>query len=98
MQRVARYIYLQTPNLYFPIEPHDQLPLIQFLPLNLKLKILSFFNKTSIKHEYSCFINNPINLLSIDELRFLFNSQFYHIYKERFFILTKSFIVYSKVN
>ena len=31
-QRVSRYHFIQTPNFWFPIEPHWVFPCFQFLP------------------------------------------------------------------
>lgn len=36
MRRVGKYFYLQTPNYWFPLEPHYRLPLIQFLPVKVR--------------------------------------------------------------
>ena len=37
-RRVARHYWVQTPNRYFPLEPHALLPGVQFLPRGLRRK------------------------------------------------------------
>ena len=44
MKRIAKKIYLQTPNYYFPIEPHFLFPFFQFLPLWLKTRLVMNFS------------------------------------------------------
>lgn len=36
MMRVGKHCYLQTPNRYFPLEPHFLFPCFQFLPIRLR--------------------------------------------------------------
>ena len=84
VRRVADRYFVQTPNKWFPIEPHYQLPLVQFLPERL-LKALnrrfSFGWREKGRWE-------PITLLSAGELRRLFPDA--EIHRERVFGLTKS--------
>lgn len=40
IRRVGRSYFVQTPNRYFPIEPHFQFPCFQFLPRRLKVRLL----------------------------------------------------------
>lgn len=84
IRRVADRYYVQTPNRYFPIEPHYQLPLVQFLPERV-LKALnqrfSFGFREKGRWE-------PVRLLSARELERLFPDAVIH--RERLFGLTKS--------
>lgn len=41
VQRVASLYYVQTPNRYFPIEPHFLFPCAQFLPRSARIWIAS---------------------------------------------------------
>ena len=38
VMRVGKKYFVQTPNLFFPIEPHFVFPLFQFMPINSKPK------------------------------------------------------------
>jgi ubiquinone/menaquinone biosynthesis C-methylase UbiE len=84
IRRVADRYYVQTPNKWFPIEPHYQLPLVQFLPERV-LKALnqrfSFGFREKGRWE-------PVRLLSASELQRLFPDA--EIHRERLFGLTKS--------
>lgn len=42
MLRVARGVYITTPNKWFPIEVHSRLPFVHWLPANLNNKVLKF--------------------------------------------------------
>jgi hypothetical protein len=95
MRRVAPRIYLQTPNRYFPLEPHFLFPFFQFLPLRARVWLLMNFQlgwyprftdtREAIKTAKS------IRLLSHNELRILFPMA--RIYREKFLGFTKSFVV-----
>jgi SAM-dependent methyltransferase len=39
--RVARRVFITTPNRWFPIEPHTRLPLVHYLPKRLFRRVLS---------------------------------------------------------
>src|SRR4030042_4017510 len=40
IQRVGRYFYVQTPNYYFPLEPHFFFPFFQMLPVKIRIFLL----------------------------------------------------------
>ena len=87
IRRVAERYYVQTPNRYFPIEPHYQLPFFQFFPERLRRALNKRFTlgwKEKGKWE-------EINLLSARDLRRLFPDG--EIHRERLFGLTKSLMV-----
>lgn len=84
--RVARRYYVQTPNRYFPIEPHYQLPLFQFLPERLRKTLNRRFTLGwQAKGQWE-----EITLLSAADLRRLFPDA--EIHREKVFGLTKSLI------
>jgi SAM-dependent methyltransferase len=76
VQRVGKHYFLQTPNRYFPIEPHFVFPFFQFLPRFIRIELLRRFELGWMQRQ-----NNPehaardvdsINLLSKPEVRDLF--------------------------
>ncbi len=87
VSRVADRYYVQTPNKWFPIEPHYQLPFVQFLPERVMKALnrrFSFGWREKGRWE-------PIRLLDAGELRRLFPEA--EIHRERLFGLTKSLMV-----
>ncbi len=97
IQRIGKRYFLQTPNRYFPIEPHFALPFFQFLPLGLRIYLSTHIkngwgNKMKDKQKAIHFVSS-IRLMREKELKLLFPGA--RIYKEKFFGLTKSFTVYG---
>lgn len=96
VQRVGRRFFVQTPNHYFPIEPHFVFPFFQFLPFNMKVWIAR--NITPVwyqpkSREEAAALVKEIRLMRKSELQELFPNA--SIYEEKFMGLTKSFIVYG---
>lgn len=97
VQRVGQRYFVQTPNRYFPIEPHFLFPGFQFLPERLQLFLLGQMRLGTYDivrdPDYARELVREIRLLSFGEFRQLFaRAQFY---KERFCGLVKSFIAYD---
>lgn len=84
VRRVGGRYFVQTPNRYFPIEPHYQLPLFQFLPKRTQRWLSDRF--TLGWHEKGQW--EEIDLLTERELGALFPDAVIH--RERLFGLTKS--------
>jgi SAM-dependent methyltransferase len=97
IQRVGRRFFVQTPNRYFPIEPHFLLPLGQFLPKSFVAALLQRTNLGTIQRrpdpDLARAIVDEIRLLTLAEVRQVFPSA--TLYKERFAGLTKSFVAYG---
>ena len=86
VRRVANRYFVQTPNRFFPIEPHYQLPFFQFLPRRARMALNRRFTLGwQAKGEWE-----EINLLSARDLRRLFPDA--EIRRERVLGLTKSII------
>ena len=97
VKRVGKRYFLQTPNLYFPIEPHFVFPLFQFLPIELRVWLITHFNlgwrkKVTDKQKAKSSVTS-IKLLSKKKLQNLFPDA--DFYEEKFWGLTKSFVIYS---
>jgi hypothetical protein len=94
LTRVGRYYYMQTPNLWFPIEPHYGAPFIHWLPVPLRARLLSKWNigfhkkypSLSAAYDFVEFIN-LIDQRAVENLL----PQGW-IRKEKLFLLTKSII------
>lgn len=97
VQRVGRRHYVQTPNRRFPIEPHFQFPLFQYLPEKLRAGLMRRYRlgwyapipdpDAALAHVRS------ITLLSKREFQRLFPNSI--IVTERYFGLAKSFVAIS---
>lgn len=98
--RVGKRYFVQTPNKYFPIEPHFVFPFYQFLPFSLRVWLLQNFNlgwfqKTPSKFDAEQIVSS-IRLIDKREFSRLFPEA--KIYEEKIFGLTKSFVAYSGWN
>ena len=100
VMRVGKNYYIQTPNKFFPIEPHWVFPFFQFLPFGLKVFLTQNFNlghipKAKSKQEAIDLVNE-VNLLSKKELENLFSES--KLYIEKFMGFHKSYAVYKIEN
>ncbi|MEJ6486384.1 methyltransferase domain-containing protein [Nostoc punctiforme UO1] len=98
VMRVGKRYFVQTPNVFFPIEPHFVFPLFQFLPVSSRVWLLTnfaigWYDKVADK-ELARKIATSIKLLSKREFLNLFPES--QLYEEKFFGLTKSFTVYKE--
>lgn len=96
IKRISKRYFIQTPNKYFPVEPHFQFPLFQFLPLSMKVTLIRNFQlgwrKKAATKQQAIETVTEIRLLGKKELNKLFpNSK---IYQEKFLGLTKSLTAY----
>jgi ubiquinone/menaquinone biosynthesis C-methylase UbiE len=97
VMRVGKRYFIQTPNKYFPIEPHFVFPLYQFLPNTIQVWLLQNFKLGWIKRtpdkEKARETIKSIRLLRKTEFEALFPQS--KIWEEKFLGLTKSFIAYG---
>ncbi len=96
--RVGKKIFVQTPNYYFPFEPHFLFPFFQFLPANAKIFLLTHFSlgwyeKQRTRGDAEKLIKS-LNLLTLRKIKELFPNARY--ISEKFLFLTKSFTILSE--
>ena len=88
-----KYVFIQTPNRFYPLDFHTILPLIHWLPKNIHRKILRFIGLNF----YS--LEKNLNLLSISDLRNFCNRlriKNYEIIKYRLFFMVSNLILVIK--
>ncbi len=97
VQRVARAFWVQTPNFWFPVEPHFHFPAWQWLPRSVRVSLIQ---------KRRCGWRGPCPNLddaraAVDEIRLMRGSELRTmfpnatLYAEKFKGLTKSFVVYE---
>ena len=97
VRRVGKRYFVQTPNKYFPLEPHFLFPLFQFLPINIRVLLLQnfrlgWFSKTPDQAKAREIVES-IRLLDKREFISLFPNA--ELYEEKTFGMTKSFVAYG---
>lgn len=97
VQRVGRRYFLQTPNYYFPLEPHFLFPGFQWLPRATRVALIQRFDLGWIKRiperTQAQQMIDTTRLLRKGELKTLFPRA--NWYEEKLLGLTKSFVVYD---
>jgi ubiquinone/menaquinone biosynthesis C-methylase UbiE len=99
MQRVGKAFYCQTPNKWFPIEPHLGTIFLHWLPSLLeRYFVLRYFTLWGLMHKpdrsTAKLAARDARLLTKRELKKLFPQA--EIVTERFFLLPKSFIAMKR--
>lgn len=85
--------WVQTPNRYFPIEPHAVFPGFQFLPTRVKMAVARHWPLSPLG-SHGDLVEEILNieLLAATDLRFYFPEA--KIWRERFLGVAKSLTVY----
>jgi hypothetical protein len=92
IRRVGRRYFVQTPNRYFPIEPHFLMPFFQFFPYRVKVAVVRHVK--GVKDRSAAEKRAAeIELLSRKTLMSLFPGA--RMREERLAGMVKSFMVYD---
>lgn len=95
IKRVSNTYYIQTPNYWFPLEPHFMTPFFQFLPEKIRIKMvqnfaLGWFERSKDYKEAKAIVDS-CNLLTQQDLQTLFPEA--DLYKEKIGFIIKSFVM-----
>lgn len=102
IRRVSKAYYIQTPNYYFPIEPHWMFPFFQFLPFSIRVFLTKNLNlgyyKKAISEDVAIQRIKEVRLLTEKEMKKLFPDG--NVFRERFGGITKSITMHNfpKIN
>jgi 2-polyprenyl-3-methyl-5-hydroxy-6-metoxy-1,4-benzoquinol methylase len=97
VRRVGKYYFVQTPNRYFPIEPHFVFPFFQFFPRSAQISIVQKFSLGWIGREPE----KKSAERAVDSIRLLSQKEMYNLFpdakieKEVLLGLTKSITAYK---
>jgi len=97
VQRVGKNYFIQTPNFWFPLEPHWLFPFFQFLPFSFRVWLTQHF---SLGHIHKC-TSKEAAQLQVREIQLLTKAQLQSlfptatIYSEPLLIWNKSFVAHN---
>ena len=96
IQRVAGTYFVQTPNFWFPVEPHSMTPLFHWLPKPLRVRLVMRFDLGNWKRQDS--VDGAVN--RVDSARLLSEPMFRELFDdadqlipEKLLFFTKSLVV-----
>ncbi len=89
VRRLAPRYFVQTPNYWFPFEPHFRLPIVQFLPQAARAAVVEALNRNPTRGPAIDVVRGTI-LLNAKQMAELFPDAL--LERERFVGLTKSLI------
>jgi hypothetical protein len=92
--RLAPSYFVQTPNYWFPIEPHFKSPFVHWLPEDVRIRVLRILRKVPSDRERQLKAVRGTVLLSRRQMQDLFPQA--EIWEERFFGLTKSLVAIAE--
>jgi len=93
IRRVGKYYYVQTPNFWFPIEPHFLIPFYPIFPRPIRLWLQQRLKGKDLQAAIRS--DDSVRLLTRREMRYLFPDG--EILTERFMGMPKSFVARSLV-
>lgn len=98
--RIGKNHFIQTPNYYFPLEPHWMFPFFQFLPFSIRVFLTKNFSlghiKKAVNETQAIDLVKEVRLLTLKEMQALFSKS--KPYKEKFVGFVKSLTMYSDIS
>ena len=98
LSRISDRYFVQTPNYWFPIEPHCMMPIIHWLPKPIRVWMVLHYQLGYRDRAY-----NTVDAVRRVESARLLNKRMFHALfpdaehlTERFFLLPKSLIAIRK--
>lgn len=97
LRRVAKSYWVQTPNFWFPVEPHFHVPGWQWMPRELRVRLLMRYRcgwrgPVADREDAEALVDE-VRLMTAGELLELFPGA--TLWRERFVGITKSLVVFN---